>query len=226
MGPRGPHQTCAPSRCRACPSSAPGTSSHPPRCTACWAGKSTNGRLLRISQKIWEIPIKRSYILLFLLPHLLSKSPGLMSGELAKEMRFNSLIFEFSDNTALLLAPASGTLLFKCPCSRWNTLCFENYICGKCSSFKNLSHLLEKESSSLSEGHEVMLKAEGMLRENMGSSIWSRGNVVARSFLSARVGAMPRGRVRDGERVRLSGLVSTIFISLSSLSQKLTGCFG
>ena len=56
-----------------------------------------------------------------------------------------------------------------------------------------------------------MLKAEGMLRENMGSSIWSRGSVVARSFLSARVGAMPRGRVRDGERVRLSGLVSTIF---------------
>ena len=63
----------------------------------------------------------------------------------------------------------------------------------------------------MSEGHEVMLKAEGMLRENMGSSIWSRGSVVARSFLSARVGAMPRGRVRDGERVRLSGLVSTIF---------------
>ena len=77
----------------------------------------------------------------------------------------------------------------------------------------------------MSEGHEVMLKAEGMLRENMGSSIWSRGNVVARSFLSARVGAMPRGRVRDGDRVRLSGLVSTIFRSLlSSLSQKLTGC--
>ena len=63
----------------------------------------------------------------------------------------------------------------------------------------------------MSEGHEVMLKAEGMLRENMGSSIWSRGNVVARSFLSARVGGMPRGRVLDGERVRLSGLVSTIF---------------
>ena len=57
----------------------------------------------------------------------------------------------------------------------------------------------------------MMLKAEGMLRENMGSSIWSRGNVVARSFLSARVGGIPRGRVRDGERVRLSGLVSTIF---------------
>ena len=76
----------------------------------------------------------------------------------------------------------------------------------------------------MSEGHEVMLKAEGMLRENMGSSIWSRGNVVARSFLSARVGAMPRGRVRDGDRVRLSGLVSTILSSLSSLSQKLTCC--
>ena len=72
----------------------------------------------------------------------------------------------------------------------------------------------------MSEGQEVMLKAEGMLRENMGSSIWSRGNVVALSFLSARVGAMPRGRVRDGERVRLSGLVSTIFLSLS---QKITG---
>ena len=78
-------------------------------------------------------------------------------------------------------------------------------------SSENCSHLFEKESSSLSEGHEVMLKAEGMLRENMGSSIWSRGSVVARSFLSARVGAMPGGRVRDGERVRLSGLVSTIF---------------
>ena len=63
----------------------------------------------------------------------------------------------------------------------------------------------------MSEGHEVMLKAEGMFRENMGSSIWSRGNVVARSFLSTRVGGMPRGRVRDGDRVRLSGLVSTIF---------------
>ena len=31
-----------------------------------------------------------------LLPHLLSKSPGLMSGELAREIRFNSLIFEFT----------------------------------------------------------------------------------------------------------------------------------
>ena len=71
----------------------------------------------------------------------------------------------------------------------------------------------------------MMLKAEGMLRENMGSSIWSRGSVVARSFLSARVGGMPRGRVRDGERVRLSGLVSTIFLGhFLSLSQKLTGC--
>ena len=76
----------------------------------------------------------------------------------------------------------------------------------------------------MSEGHEVMLKADGMFRENMGSSIWSRGNVIALSFLSTRVGGMPRGRVRDGDRVRLSGLVSTIFTSLSSLSQKLTGC--
>ena len=74
----------------------------------------------------------------------------------------------------------------------------------------------------MSEGQEVMLKAEGMLRENMGSSICSRGNVVARSFLSARVGAMPGGRVRDGDRVRLSGLVSTIVLSLRSLSQNLT----
>ena len=31
-----------------------------------------------------------------LLSHLLSKSPGLMSGELAREIRFNSLIFEFA----------------------------------------------------------------------------------------------------------------------------------
>ena len=75
----------------------------------------------------------------------------------------------------------------------------------------------------MSEGQEVMLKAEGMLRENMGSSICSRGNVVARSFLSASVGAMPGGRVRDGDRVRLSGLVSTIVLSLRSLSQNLTG---
>ena len=75
----------------------------------------------------------------------------------------------------------------------------------------------------MSEGQEVMLKAEGMLRENMGSSICNLGNVVARSFLSARVGAMPGGRVRDGDRVRLSGLVSTIVLSLMSLSQNLTG---
>ena len=63
----------------------------------------------------------------------------------------------------------------------------------------------------MSEGQEVMLKALGMFLENIGSSIWSRGNVVARSFLSARVGDMPNGKVLDGESVRLSGLVSTIF---------------
>ena len=63
----------------------------------------------------------------------------------------------------------------------------------------------------MSEGQEVMLKALGMFLENMGSSIWSRGNVVALSFLSARVGDMPNGKVLDGESVRLSGLVSTIF---------------
>ena len=76
---------------------------------------------------------------------------------------------------------------------------------------KLIFHLFEKESSSLSEGQEVMLKALGMFLENIGSSIWSRGNVVALSFLSARVGDMPNGRVLDGESVRLSGLVSTIF---------------
>ena len=74
----------------------------------------------------------------------------------------------------------------------------------------------------MSEGQEVMLKALGMFLENIGSSIWSRGNVVALSFLSARVGDMPNGRVLDGESVRLSGLVSTIFFL--SLSLKLTGC--
>ena len=76
---------------------------------------------------------------------------------------------------------------------------------------KLIFHLFEKESSSLSEGQEVMLKALGMFLENIGSSIWSRGNVVALSFLSARVGDMPNGKVLDGESVRLSGLVSTIF---------------
>ena len=34
---------------------------------------------------------------------------------------------------------------------------------------------------------------------------------MALPFLSARVGDMPNGKVLDGESVRLSGLVSTIF---------------
>lgn len=60
----------------------------------------------------------------------------------------------------------------------------------------------------MSEGQELMLKAMGILRENMGSSpMLSLGRVVARSFLSPMEGVVPGGRVRLGET---AGLVSTI----------------
>ena len=87
VDPRGRHQTCAPSRCQACPSSARGTGCHPPRCTACWGGQSTDR--LTIShlgnQAATYSTLKASAIYN---PHLLSKSPGLTSGELARENTF------------------------------------------------------------------------------------------------------------------------------------------
>ena len=75
---------------------------------------------------------------------------------------------------------------------------------------------MEKENSSLSLGQELMLKAMGMFLENMGSSPWgtrlSLGRVLALpSLLSTMLDPVsPRGSVREGERVRLSGLVNTI----------------
>ena len=75
-------------------------------------------------------------------------------------------------------------------------------------------YLLEKERSSLSEGQELMLKAMGILRENMGSSpMLSLGRVVARSFLSPMEGVVPGGRVRLGEAAGLGTTMVTVTVT-------------
>ena len=78
---------------------------------------------------------------------------------------------------------------------------------------KTLIYLLEKDSSSLSERQDTMLKADGMFLEKIGWSppVSKRGRVAALVLLSARQGLGPGGKVWEGESARRSGLeVSTM----------------